>query len=178
MFEVDRVKTEQREENCTRRRQECRSPRIIVGVQKPARILLAEDDDEMRQLLARALRNGQHTVIDCCNGLELLECVVAATEHRGQIALDLIISDISMPYVTGLEALKELREARKLTIPIVLITACGSDEMHGLARRLGAAAVIDKPFDLDRLRDTVRTVLSAGTVPNCAMVESETHAGP
>ena len=72
--------------------------------------------------------------------------------------IDLIVSDIRMPYITGMQVLRELRE-RDDAPPMILITAFGSDALHAKAERLGAVAVFDKPFDVEDLVAKVESLL-------------------
>ena len=122
------------------------------------RVLLAEDDREMRRLLAEGLRQDGYDVIESSDGLDLCDCIY---EFRTKIGngrffdVDLIVSDIRMPWVSGLEVLQELRVTNRET-PVILITAFGDEQTHLQAYRLGAVAVLDKPFDLDRFREVVR----------------------
>jgi CheY-like chemotaxis protein len=117
----------------------------------PRRILLAEDDNDMRKLLSWSLSKYGYEVVECTNGVQMLD-------HLGSFFLpeedpeiyDLIISDIRMPGVTGLEVLEGMHKYEKFP-PMILITAFGDEETHAQARRLGAVAVFDKPFDIDKL---------------------------
>jgi len=122
------------------------------------RVLLAEDDVEMRRLLAATLRRDGCEVLEAADGNELLAFISDEVIRAGGIVsslrIDLIVSDIRMPGLTGLAVLAGLHEAR-LPIPVVLVTAFGDDETHRLARRHGAAVVLDKPFGLDDFRSAV-----------------------
>jgi DNA-binding response OmpR family regulator len=122
-------------------------------------ILLAEDDKEMRSLLALMLRKEGYQVCECRDGLSLLDMLssffLPGEEHEN---FDLIISDIRMPGVTGMEILMGSNELDNFP-PIVLITAFGDKETHVKAERLGAAALFDKPFDIDEMLKTVRAIL-------------------
>lgn len=111
------------------------------------RILLAEDDDEMRSLLVCWLRNAACDVTACCDGIDLLEQITAFIEDHRPPPFDLIISDIRMPWVTGMEILEGMNEYVGFP-PVILITAFGDRATHEAAKRLGAAAVFDKPFDM------------------------------
>jgi DNA-binding NtrC family response regulator len=72
-----------------------------------------------------------------------------------------VISDVHMPRMTGLGALAWIRRAKPL-IPVILITAFGGLEAHREGMRLGAAAVLDKPFKFATLLDVVHRVLGQG----------------
>jgi len=131
-----------------------------LPVRDPARVLLAEDDGEMRALLARALRGDGYDVVECPDGFRLLEqlgSLLLSPEVLGAdpTPFDLIVSDIRMPGVTGLSVLEGLQLFEGLP-PMILITAFGDAQTHAAAQRLGAVAVFDKPFDVDDLLAQVR----------------------
>ena len=131
-----------------------------------ARILLAEDTDEMRAVVALRLRQQGYTVTECRDGAELiaelsdyLANVPAEVRNR---RFDLIISDIRMPGVFGLSVVEGGAEYGNFP-PTILITAFGDEETHERARQFGVAAVLDKPFDMNVLLGKVRETLSAAT---------------
>lgn len=123
------------------------------NVVRTIRVLLAEDDTEMRRLLATALRREHCEVIEARTGLQLSEQITLANTDSAR-ALDLIISDIRMPGRSGLDVLGTLRRSDSHT-PVILITGFGDPETHAQAYQLGALAVFNKPFDLDDLRTLV-----------------------
>ena len=94
------------------------------------------------------------------DGLQLLERL---REVRGSPLRwpDAIVSDVRMPGHSGLEMLAALRRAG-WTTPVVLITAFGDRWVHDQARQLGAAAVLDKPFDIDALRAVLLSLAGSG----------------
>ena len=124
----------------------------------PARVVVAEDDADMRTLVAEALRLDGHRVIELSDGAELL--IRIARQYR-QLEpaepLDLIVSDIRMPVVTGLEILRGLRDAHCRT-PVLLMTAFGDAVTRREAESLGAV-MLDKPLRLADLREEVRRLL-------------------
>jgi DNA-binding response OmpR family regulator len=113
------------------------------------RILLAEDDSELRSLLAFSLESDGYEVVQAEDGLRLSEY------HLSRGPIDAVIADVKMPGRSGVEAFCLLRRVDAST-PFVLITAFGSDDLHEQARALGVTAVFDKPFDLDELRSLMR----------------------
>ena len=113
-----------------------------------ARLLVAEDDDDMRGLLAWSLRRAGYVVLEARNGSELLERVAAGASAATPV--DLVIADVHMPGVTGLQALEFLRHSGN-AIPVILITAFGDRNVTLQARLLGATAVLDKPFEAEHL---------------------------
>jgi CheY-like chemotaxis protein len=149
-----------------------RIPPEEVCVDRGPLVLLAEDDDELRRLLARKLRRCGCDVIEARNGVQLVELVVEYTLTplpAGSRGAALIISDIRMPGRTGLEVLCLLRRA-DVAIPIILMTAFGDDEVHAEARLLGASEIVDKPIDLDDLtRIACRLIGTTSLRPAMAM---------
>ena len=119
------------------------------------RVLLAEDDADMRAMLAAAPRHDQYEVVEARDGRELLERYSAS--RVAGLPVDVIITDLRMPKLTGLQVLRELHDA-KHRIPVILITAFGDHGTHIDAWLLGAAAVLDKPFEVDDLRRLVRNL--------------------
>ncbi len=131
------------------------APRAGASERITMKILLAEDDVEMRRLLAASLRRDRHEIVEVENGLQLLEHISRALRQDDASMPDVIVSDVRMPGQTGLEVLAILRRA-DAHVPVILITAFGDPELHAEARALGAVAVFDKPFDIDDLRSAIR----------------------
>jgi len=121
--------------------------------------MLAEDDPAMREMLATVLAADGYEVIQARDGDELIGRLhdLAATPH-GRDTLAVVISDIRMPKLDGLDVLTALRCASWRT-PVILITAFGDDALHREARALGAAELLDKPFPLDHLRSLLRKIV-------------------
>lgn len=121
-------------------------------------ILLAEDDTDMRMLLARALTLEGYRVTECSNGIQLLDRLSGFLEERPAEHVDAVISDICMPGLTGLEILQGLQGSQCLP-PTIMITAFGDEATHAEADRAGAAVTLDKPFDVEELVTNVRRIL-------------------
>ena len=132
------------------------SGKLLNGRDQP-RILVAEDDDEMRVLLFETLRREGYKVTACPDGLHLEDRLIVSEIGSQPTPFELIISDIRMPGLSGLEVLEGLQTC-EASPPTILITAFGDEETHAQARQLGAAAVFDKPFDLDDLLARVRDI--------------------
>ncbi len=123
------------------------------------RVLLGEDDADMRCVLSEALREKGYGVVECADGLRVLErlssvVLSSAVTSRDPENFALIISDIRMPGVNGMSILEGVKLFEHFP-PIILITAFGDEETHAEAARLGAAAMFDKPFDIVDLLDKV-----------------------
>lgn len=116
---------------------------------------------ELRRLIASALRRDGYAVIEAQDGVECLGYAQPWVFRGVPVEPpDVIISDVRMPGWSGLEVLDILR-AGNAALPVILITGFGSHDTHDVAQRLGAAAIFDKPFDLDDLRGAVRSVAPA-----------------
>ena len=122
------------------------------------RVLLAEDDCAMRELLTSALTADGYEVIAACDGTELIRHLhEVATEPYGRESVAVVISDVRMPNFDGLDVLAALRCAHWYT-PVILITAFGDAATHRDAHDFGAVAVLDKPFALESLQNLVHQI--------------------
>ena len=137
-----------------------RSPQRPSAARKPPRILLADDDDEMLALLTWVLQREGYEVTACADGLGLMEHVAPTVLGQRLEDYDLVISDIRMTWVTGLEALRGMHGRQGTPPPIILITAFGDNKTHAEGRRLGAVAMLDKPFEIDDLLAMIRDIVA------------------
>lgn len=127
-------------------------------VARPPRVILAEDDDEMRALLAEELRHDGYEVLEARDGIEM-EMRLRSVRHCPLAAPDVIVMDQRMPGHSGIEILREIRDA-KWSTPVLLITGFPEDELIEAAAALDAR-VFGKPFDIDDLRFAVLAHRSA-----------------
>ena len=136
-----------------------RAAALAATMMSPVRVLLAEDDEDLRTLLAEELRKDGHEVIAVSNGHQLGELVAAhALQPRDVDAI--VISDIGMPGRSGLSVLERHRNCAWCP-RFIFITGFGNAELCDEALRLGALAVVEKPFDLDELRRTLMNAARA-----------------
>jgi DNA-binding response OmpR family regulator len=113
-------------------------------------ILIIDDELPMRRLLTRALSDAGHTVYDAPDG-------GAGLRLFGDVGPALVITDIVMPDVEGIETIRKVRGADK-QVPILAIS--GSDPIYlRFATELGATAALRKPFAVDQLLTTVNELL-------------------
>lgn len=117
-----------------------------------AHILVVEDNDPVRWSLANLLRLWGHDVKEAANGRQALD-------YCTKDAYDLVLMDIYMPTMNGLEACHRLRQRSK--VPILMLSTNQDPYLQREALNCGANAFLPKPFDFDGLRDWVRTLLSA-----------------
>ena len=112
------------------------------------RVLVAEDDDAMRGMIANVLHRGGYEVMEVANGADALDLVGDALLGRTSAPPEIVITDVRMPFLSGLQLLTALRA---LAIPTIVVTAFPDDHTRELASRLGAAAVLAKPFEIGEL---------------------------
>ncbi len=134
---------------------------------KSLQVLLIEDDDVMREMLAEAFRGEGWQVTECSDAMWWFQsCVreatsVDVTEYKATgVSYDIVVSDIRMPSMGGLDVLRILQEIHCADAcpPTIFITAFGDEETHKRARELGAVTVLDKPFAVKDLIAKVRAV--------------------
>ena len=119
-----------------------------------ARILIAEDEPDIRELVAFTLRFAGHEVTATPNGEDALQ-------QASQIVPDLIIMDVRMPKMTGYEACRAMKADVVLKdIPVVFLSAKGQDSEIQMGLELGAEEYLLKPFAPDQLVERVRTILA------------------
>lgn len=130
---------------------------------RPPSILLAEDDHEMRKLLSWALTRRGYKVAECADGTGLMRKLGLLGPVDRVQPHDLIISDIRMPGVTGLQVLESIREFSDFP-PMILITAFPNTDSRKQAMRLGAVAMLAKPFDIEELLSAIREAIPYETL--------------
>src|SRR4051812_34308723 len=116
-----------------------------------ADVLVVDDDPQLREALTRALQLDGYDVATASNGAQALEAV---SNHRP----DLMVLDVMMPYVGGLDVCRTLRQRRD-KLPILVLTA--RDEIGDRVAGLDAGAddYLTKPFALEELRARIRALL-------------------
>jgi DNA-binding response OmpR family regulator len=119
-----------------------------------ARILIAEDEPDIRELVAFTLRFAGHEVTTTMNGEEALH-------KAGEIIPDLIMMDVRMPKMTGYDACRAMKADPKIKdIPVVFLSAKGQDAEIQVGLDAGAEEYLLKPFAPDQLVERVKAILS------------------
>jgi CheY-like chemotaxis protein len=127
---------------------------------RPLRILLAEDDHDVRIGLARLLLFDGHDVYAVCNGAELLDELAAwILEEQPEPPVDVIVTDIRMPGLNGLNIVEGLR-ANGWDQPIIVISAFADDATRERIRQIGGVEFLAKPFDPGALERAVEQLSS------------------
>ena len=119
-----------------------------------ARILIAEDEKDIRDLITFTLRFAGHEVIPTANGEEAYQTAIAEIP-------DLILLDVRMPRMTGYEACQQIKANEKTRhIPVVFLSAKGQESEVKTGLEAGAEEYILKPFSPDQLTERIGVILS------------------
>jgi two-component system response regulator (stage 0 sporulation protein F) len=126
---------------------------------RTARVLVAEDDDSLREMISTRLRGDGCHVVQAKNGDEALDLITSIDSGRAEIRqLDLVVIDFRMPGMSGLDVVRVLR-AWQWGTPVVFVTAYPDDRFMTQAGELGAS-VLAKPFVLSRLSEVASEALA------------------
>ena len=119
-----------------------------------AKIVIAEDEPDIRELIAFTLRFAGHEVITTSNGEE-------AYNKAQEIIPDLIMMDVRMPKMTGYDACRAMKQIPSLKdIPVVFLSAKGQDSEIQTGLDAGAEEYLLKPFAPDQLVERVKAILA------------------
>jgi len=133
---------------------------------RPARLLLAEEDDELRRSIASRLRGRGYEVDEAFSGFEAIALIA-----RQAAAYDLVITDLELYGMNGLELVDELRASPRSAdteVPVIVLGEEPSRETAREAERLHAL-IIEKPFDIEHLRrhaESLARPIQIGDRPN------------
>jgi two-component system chemotaxis response regulator CheY len=118
------------------------------------KILVVDDSETVRQVLQLTLSNAGFSVIEAIDGFDALD-KLAATKP-----VDMVITDLNMPKIDGLQLIKKIREEGQYRFtPIVMLTTESSEEKKREGREAGASGWIVKPFKPEQLLKVVKMVL-------------------
>ncbi len=123
-----------------------------VGKKAHFRILVVEDDLEMRSLLADELSEDGYDVVQAGDGVE------AVTKVANQ-RFDLVITDMRMPKMGGLELLPAVKKVSP-DIPVIVISSFGDWQTSAEAKERGSFRYMAKPFKMPDLKDAVKEALN------------------
>jgi len=116
-------------------------------------ILVCEDDFMLLRTIEHKLKQENYDVVTVKDGKKALEVLK-------EVDISLIITDLQMPFISGLELINELRGNQNCTIPIIVLSKLGSEDTVLKAFELGADDYITKPFSPSELMVRVRRQLS------------------
>lgn len=122
--------------------------------EKKPRILIAEDFEENRIALKLILKHTGFDVIEAENGQQAVEAVRREKP-------DLVLMDISLPVIDGLQATREIRGDEKFErLPIIIVSAHDNEEVRRQAAEAGASEYITKPIEIEELKRLIEDCLS------------------
>ncbi len=138
------------------------SPVQVTGVSHPlieqtdkASVLITDDDYMLRELMTRALSSAGYRVFTAADGSEALEFL----NHSGE-QIDLLITDVFMPRISGIELARRLHETSPDT-PVLIITGFAEQAMQGSLQAPGALPMLMKPFKIQELFAKVASLMVA-----------------
>jgi two-component system response regulator AtoC len=125
---------------------------------QPAKILVADDEQNLRRVLAALLRRDGHEIVQAANGLEAIERLAD---------VDVVITDLRMPGADGMEVLRTANKNHP-HVPVIMITAYGSVGQAVEAIKAGAFDYIEKPFEQDSIRVIVEKAIGQASANKLA----------
>ncbi|MGB9802486.1 response regulator [Desulfofundulus sp.] len=115
-------------------------------------LLVVDDQAGVRRMLLEAFSGEGYEVDLAVSGAEALE-------KLAQGGIDLVLLDMKMPGMSGLDTLREIRRINQ-DVPVIVMTAYGDLELLGEVKKLGVRHYVSKPFDLQEVRYLVRALLA------------------
>jgi DNA-binding response OmpR family regulator len=129
-------------------------------------VLVADDEPHIGRIIKMKLEQGPFRVTLAYDGREALEVI----EREGDV--DLVLLDLMMPHLSGLDVLARLRASPRFKhLPCIILTAAGQETHHQRALELGASEFLTKPFSPKKLY--ARTAVLAGVTPDADAAEAE-----
>jgi two-component system, chemotaxis family, chemotaxis protein CheY len=121
---------------------------VVNGLRKT--VLVVDDDDAQVKMLTLALEKAGYRVL----GATSPQAALAFAE--AEASLDVMVTDLSMPHLDGIELTRRVQAIERYkNLPVILLTAYGSDEVHESGLRQGVGLTLDKPIELSKLIDLV-----------------------
>ncbi len=130
------------------------------GIMKNLHILLAEDEIHLRYTLSLILRRSGYLVTTVTDGEAALREI--QQKNPSSIPVDLLVTDIQMPVLTGLELLEELEE-QNINIPTIVITGYGTRDMWFQLFKMGLVNYLEKPFNPRELLELIEDIVEHNT---------------
>ncbi|MDP2235742.1 MAG: sigma-54 dependent transcriptional regulator [Bacteroidales bacterium] len=130
-------------------------------------ILIVDDEENVRYSFRKLFRDPHTEIIEATNGLDAL--TVLKKENP-----DLVLMDIEMPGMNGLEAIQRIKIMQP-SLPVIIMTAFGTTERVIAAMKYGAFEYIEKPFDIERLRILVKEALETKKLSKSEKAVAESH---
>lgn len=126
----------------------------VVKYSSPVRILLVDDDDDLRALIRQGLEDEGWEVREATSGADLVDALANGEEFN------VVVSDIQMPWLSGLQVADAVRRSGG-TVPFVLISGLSDKDLNTTVAALSHSVLLKKPFELS----TLVTAVTAALVP-------------
>ena len=124
-----------------------------MSMERVRRVVIADDDPDMRIVLRQLMHTLGVEVVEAVNGGDL---AILLMDGR---PLDLLITDVRMPWATGIQVSTAARNAG-MAMPVIVITGLGDDRVREAVDRMGSATLLPKPFNPDHLLSLARSLLN------------------
>ena len=118
---------------------------------RPTTILVADDDDDVREVLAEALEGPGRRLLQARNGVEAVQWATGA-------AVDLVVLDLLMPEMDGVEAYRRIHAARP-ELPVVIVTGHAESDLMLKVLEIGPFTVLQKPLDIKKFRKVIDLIV-------------------
>ena len=115
-------------------------------------ILILDDEEVVRKVLRAMLEGQGYRVLEASEGAEALRLL-------GEERPDLILVDLTMPGMSGIEFVEALRTQAEMPAPFIILTGTDREEIEKLSEALGASSFLQKPFSRDELLEKIESVL-------------------
>lgn len=138
-----------------------------MTAKQKAKILIVDDEENIRKMLRRALESENHEIETALNGDEGLSKIK-------EDDFDLILLDLKLPGMDGIEVLEKMRE-EDILVPVLIITGYGSTESAVKVMKLGAIDYLQKPFKPQDIKEQVTDILKRRTVSGSADEKDEDY---
>jgi DNA-binding NtrC family response regulator len=126
---------------------------MLTGNPKP-HILVVDDEADLRDLLVEEIQSLSYQTTQATNGVDAFEKLSSGPK------IDVVLTDINMPKMNGLDLLKKIRES-KSNVPVIILTGYGDAEKTIVAKKLGAFEFLDKPYDRKLLLDAIKKAVES-----------------
>jgi two-component system nitrogen regulation response regulator GlnG len=137
------------------------------------KILIVDDEETVRYSFRKLFREPGYTIIEAANGLEALSVLKKDSP-------DLVLMDIEMPGLNGLEAIQRIK-SMKPQLPVIIMTAFGTSERVIAAMKYGAYDYLEKPFDVARLKEVILEAIETKRISDddkgIEIHPADTHTG-
>jgi DNA-binding response OmpR family regulator len=139
--------------NVSDSRESIRGEAIGLTTLPVLRIAIADDDPDSLELLRLALESPMTEIYEATNGVELVRLLVENNPF------DLVVTDVLMPWMEGLQVLRSARGAEVMT-PVLVLSGLTRPDLQATVDRLGNAALLHKPFGIPDLRAAISDLMS------------------